>query len=103
MGAKGVIGSTYTFAAPLYLNTNKLFQANKIELARKQHSYLLEMGRIVAHDSSIHAQRANIKMLEWDLGPSRLPSVTLSKAQYDRLYNELSEISFFEKLQSSKN
>jgi N-acetylneuraminate lyase len=103
VGAKGAIGSTYTFAAPLYLNTIKLFQQGKTELARKQHSLLVEMIRIFARYPSIPAQKAIMKMLDWNLGPCRLPLVTLTKVQYDKLFAELNEISFFEKLKAAKN
>jgi N-acetylneuraminate lyase len=102
VGAKGAIGSTYTFAAPLYLHTMELFRQNNMELARKQHSFLVEMIRIFASYPSIPAQKAIMKMLGWDLGPCRLPLVTLSKVQYNELYKKLDKISFFEKVHSAK-
>jgi len=83
VGAKGAIGSTYTFAAPLFLKTMELFQHHDMEAARIQHSFLVEMIRIIAHYPSIPAQKAIMKMLGWDMGPCRLPLVTFSKAQYD--------------------
>jgi N-acetylneuraminate lyase len=101
VGARGAIGSTYTFAAPQYLKTVELFQNNNQEAARKQHSFLVEMIRIFARYPSIPAQKAIMKMLGWDMGPCRLPLVTLSKAQYDKLYAQLDEISFFDKVQSA--
>lgn len=102
VGAKGAIGSTFTFAAPLYLNTIKLFRESNIDLARKQHSLCVEMIRLFARYPSIPAQKAIMKMLDWDLGPCRLPLATLSKVQFDKLQNELNEISFFEKLSEAK-
>lgn len=103
VGAKGAIGSTYTFAAPRYLKTIELFHQNKMEAARKQHSFLVEMIRIFVKYPSIPAQKAIMKMLGWDMGPCRLPLVTLSKVQYNKLYSQLDEISFFEKVQSAKS
>lgn len=100
-GAKGAIGSTYTFAAPLYLKTIDLFRNNEIDAARKNHSFLVEMVRIFVRFPSIPAQKAIMKMLGWDFGPCRLPLVTLTDTQYDSLYSQLSGISFFEKIQSA--
>jgi N-acetylneuraminate lyase len=41
-----------------------------------------------------------MKMLGFDMGPCRLPLVTLSKIHYDKLYSELEAVSFFEKVPS---
>jgi len=101
VGARGAIGSTYTFAAPHYLKTIELFRQNKSEAAREQHSFLVEMIRIFAKYPSIPAQKAIMKMLGWDMGPCRLPLVTLNNSQYDKLYAQLNEISFFEKVESA--
>jgi N-acetylneuraminate lyase len=102
VGARGAIGSTYTFAAPLFLNTMELFNRNENELARQQHSFLVEMIRIFAQFPSIPAQKAIMKMLGWNMGPCRLPLVTLSSEQHEKLYRQLVDISFFEKIQPAK-
>jgi N-acetylneuraminate lyase len=101
VGAKGAIGSTYTFAAPLYLKTIEYFRKNDIEAAREQHSFLVEMIRIFVRYPSIAAQKAIMKMLGWDLGPCRLPLVKLSISQYNELFSLLDKISFFEKVGSA--
>jgi N-acetylneuraminate lyase len=102
VGARGAIGSTYMFAAPLYLKTIEHFRNNRLDLALEQHSFLVEMVRIFVRYPSIPAQKAIMKMFGWDLGPNRLPLVTLNKAQYDKLYLELCEIDFFEKVRSAQ-
>lgn len=102
IGAKGAIGSTYTFAAPQYLKTMELYEQGDTEAARMQHSFMVEVIRIFARYPSIPAQKAIMKMLGWNFGPCRLPLVTLSNAQYDRLYKELEAVSFFEKVPSAQ-
>jgi N-acetylneuraminate lyase len=102
VGARGAIGSTYTFAAPLYLKTIELFRQNKNEEARMQFSFLVEMIRIFVKYPPIPAQKAIMKMLGWDLGPCRLPLVTLTKAQYEKLYSQLDAIDFFKIVRSAK-
>jgi N-acetylneuraminate lyase len=102
VGARGAIGSTYTFAAPLYLQTVAAFARGDMEAARKQHAYLVEMIRIMLQFPPIPAQKAIMKMLGWDLGPSRLPLQTLDEQQYGQLYSELKAIDFFNRVPSLK-
>jgi N-acetylneuraminate lyase len=98
VGAKGAIGSTYTFAAPLYLATMEAFKKGDIKAARESHAYMVEVIRVLLKYPPIPGQKAIMKMLGWDLGPCRLPLATLSQESFDEFYNELAELSFFEKL-----
>ena len=97
IGAKGAIGSTYTFAAPLYLKTIEAFNNGDLELARSNHAYLVEVIRVLVKYPPIPGQKAIMKMLGWDLGPSRLPLVTLNDESFNKFYKELDELSFFDK------
>ena len=98
VGAKGAIGSTYTFAAPLYLATIEAFRNGDIKAARESHAYMVEVIRVLLKYPPIPGQKAMMKMLGWDLGPCRLPLTTLEEAAYTRFHQELEELSFFEKL-----
>jgi N-acetylneuraminate lyase len=98
VGAKGAIGSTYSFAAPVYQQTINYFNNGDIEASQKNHFYMVKIISLLLKYPSIPAQKAMLKMLGWDLGPSRLPLVTLSKNSYDKFYNELHSLSFLEKI-----
>lgn len=98
VGAKGAIGSTYSFAAPLYQQTINYFNNGDIAAAQKNHFYMVKIIRLLLKYPPIPAQKAILKMLGWDLGPSRLPLVTLSKNSYDKFYNELNMLSFMGKV-----
>lgn len=100
VGAKAAIGSTYTFAAPIYLETMKLFQAGKLEEAQESHAFMVEVIRRMVKYPPIPAQKAIMKMLGWDMGPSRLPLENLSEKAYQQLYDDLNAISFFQKVAS---
>lgn len=102
IGARGAIGSTYTFAAPEYLATMGLFRGRETEAARANHSFMVEVIRIFARYPSIPAQKAIMKMLGWDFGPCRLPLVTLDAAHYERLRMELASVGFFERVASAR-
>lgn len=98
VGAKGAIGSTYTFAAPLYIKTWKAFNSGDLELARKHHAYLVDVIRILVKFPPIPGQKAIMKMLGWNLGPTRLPLTTLAAPAYLAFEKELASISFFDKV-----
>jgi len=98
VGARAAIGSTYTFAAPLYLETIKAFRRGDWEAARIHHSYMVEVIRILLLYPPIPGQKAIMKMLGFDMGPCRLPLTTLNAASYEKFYHELDNIGFFSKL-----
>jgi len=102
VGAKAAIGSTYTFAAPIYLKTISLFNEGKTEEARENHAFMVEVIRVMLKFPPIPAQKAIMKMLGWNIGPSRLPLTTLEPDSYDQLYRDLDQLTFFEKVSSKK-
>ncbi len=94
VGGRGAIGSTYTFAAPVYQKTIDYFNEGDLAKARKNHDYMIKIVRLLTKYPTIPAQKAIMKMLGWDLGPCRLPLITLSDEQYNKFYNELDQLSF---------
>jgi N-acetylneuraminate lyase len=98
VGARTCIGSTYTFAAGMHLKTIELFRNGLIEEARENHAFMVEVIRIMLRYPPIPAQKAIMKMLGWDLGPSRLPLTTLAPAEYESLQQSLKELGFFQKV-----
>lgn len=100
VGAKGAIGSTYTFAAPLYLQVMKSFESGDIEDARSKMFYLVEMVKILLKFPPIPAQKAIVKRLGIDLGPCRLPLNNLTKEDEQSLIRQLEDLGFFKKLET---
>ncbi len=98
VGAEGAIGSTYTFAAPVYLRVIELFRAGKLEEARALQAKVIDFIRAIIKHPSIAAQRAIVKMLGTDLGNPRLPLVALSDTAYNELKADLEEVGFFDLL-----
>lgn len=95
VGAKGAIGSTYTFAAPLYLKVIELFEQGKAKEAAAMQLNSVNMVRCLVKYPPIPAQRAIMKMEGFDLGDCRLPLVPLSKADEEKFKFSLEEIDFF--------
>ncbi|SFC51995.1 N-acetylneuraminate lyase [Parapedobacter composti] len=102
VGAKGAIGSTYTFAAPLYKEVIKAYNACDMATAQRLQLRLVDMIRAFVKYPPIPAQRAIMGMLGYELGRCRLPLEPLSVEQTDKLKNELDAISFFELLEDSR-
>lgn len=95
VGAKGAIGSTYTFAAPLYLKVISLYEEGKAEEAAAMQLNSVNMVRCLVKYPPIPAQRAIMKMEGFELGNCRLPLVALSKEDEDNFKKSLEEIDFF--------
>lgn len=94
VGAKGAIGSTYTFAAPLYLRVMEYFRDGKIDEARQMQMHAIRMIQCLGRYSPIPTQKGIMKLLGMDLGPCRLPLTTLSTAELQDIGNYLHEIDF---------
>lgn len=95
VGAKGAIGSTYTFAAPLYQQVIAHYNNDEHEEARKMQLASVEMVRCLVKFSPIPAQRAIMKMIGFDLGACRLPLQSLSEADSNKLQSMLEQVHFF--------
>jgi N-acetylneuraminate lyase len=98
VGAGTAVGSTYTFAAPLYAETMRAFRAGDLERARDLHAFCVEMIRVIVAHPPIPAQKAVMRMLGWDLGPCRLPLPDLGPEAFDTLQRNLDAIGFFRKV-----
>jgi N-acetylneuraminate lyase len=98
VGARGAIGSTFNFAAPLYLRVIEAFRAGDLPLAQERMLGLVNMVREFVKFPPIPAQKAIMHMLGYDFGPCRLPLTSLSPEQYDALYEGLSEVGFWQAL-----
>lgn len=94
VGAQGAIGSTYTFAAPLYLKVMAYFREGKIAEARQMQLHAINMIRCLSRYAPIPTQKTIMKLMGMNMGPCRLPLVTLSAQQEQEIGNYLEEIGF---------
>lgn len=98
VGARGAIGSTYNFAAPLYQQVIDHFRAGRLAQAQAQQALLVRMVRVLLQYPPIPAQKAIMARLGLDLGPCRLPLPNLTEQEDERFYGQLTETGFFEQL-----
>ncbi|WP_052273420.1 dihydrodipicolinate synthase family protein [Flavihumibacter solisilvae] len=96
VGAKGAIGSTYTFAASIYLDIIEHFNAGRIAEAQEMQYHSIRMIQCLGKYSPIPTQKSILKLMGMDLGPCRLPLVTLTAVQEADLKKNLEKAGFFE-------
>lgn len=101
VGARGAIGSTFNFAAPLYHQVIKAFHNGDLDNAKDQQSIVVEMVRVILAHPPIPAQKAIMKMIGLDLGGCRLPLPELGEKEYQTIHRRLTDLHFFERLNST--
>jgi len=95
-GAKGAVGSTYNYAAPVYRRLIDAFARGNLEEAREWQARAGELIRRIRDAGGLAAQKAVMQLIGQDCGPTRLPLPQLSKDQIERMGARLREIGYFE-------
>ena len=95
LGARGAIGSTYNFAAPLFHDIIRAFEAGDMSGAQAGQRRARELVAVLIEFGSLTAIKAAMKAIGIDCGPCRLPLRTLSDREYEQFYGRLDEIGFF--------
>jgi N-acetylneuraminate lyase len=96
LGAKGAVGSTYNFAAPIYHRLIDAFQQGDLVAAQREQARSVQMIRLLASHGFMGAAKAVMTMLGVPVGPARLPNNTLTTDQTSRLRQKLAELGFFD-------
>ncbi len=96
LGARGAVGSTYNYAAPLYHRIISAYDASDMESAQADQARAMEMVDILQRFRGLVAGKAIMSMIGVDCGGVRLPLRNLSKAEYEAIHAELDGIGFFE-------
>ena len=94
-GARGAVGSTYNFAARLYIGVMEAFQNNEMDRARQLQELSVQMVRVLHRYGGLPAIKATMGLLGCDCGPCRLPLQTLRADQIEHLRQDLDRIGFF--------
>ncbi|MEZ6013973.1 MAG: dihydrodipicolinate synthase family protein [Planctomycetota bacterium] len=80
LGARGAVGSTYNFAAPLYLDLIAAFDAGDLVTARALQARSIALVQAIAPFGYLSASRLVMRRLGVDVGPARLPLAPLDAA-----------------------
>jgi N-acetylneuraminate lyase len=96
VGARGAIGTTYNFAAPLYRQIIAAFEKGDLAGAQKDQARANTMIAIFLRFGGLSAAKAIMRIIGIDCGPVRLPLRPLANEAQAQLHAELKRIGFFE-------
>lgn len=98
LGASGAVGSTYNFAAPLYLRIIDAVESEEWEKAREEQARAVAMVRIFEQFSTLAALKFAMNIVGVDCGPVRPPVGNLSATDQRRLRSDLERIQFLSEI-----
>jgi N-acetylneuraminate lyase len=96
LGATGAVGSSFNFAAPVYLRVIGAFQRGDFTVAREEQMKSVRIIQALASRGYMGAAKAVMAMLGVEVGPPRLPCAALDADQTKALRSELEQMGFFE-------
>lgn len=95
-GIGGAVGSTYNFAAPLYLRMLEAFHRGDLEQARIEQARSAALVRVILGHCGPSGLKAMMPLVGLDCGPHRLPQATADPRDVARMQTALERIGFFE-------
>jgi N-acetylneuraminate lyase len=98
LGARGAVGSTYNFAAPVYHRLRRAFEAGDLETARAEQLFSARLVRLLSAFGFMAAARAVMAMTGVDVGPPRAPHAPLPPARRAELRAALEDLGFFDRI-----
>lgn len=99
-GARGAVGSSYNFAAPLYHSLIAAFERGDLAAARAAQHRSTQLIALLARHGYMGAAKATMALLGVEVGPARLPNASLAPSQAPALRQELEALGFFDWIRS---
>jgi N-acetylneuraminate lyase len=96
LGAKGGVGSTYNYAAPLYTALIEAYTQGDQEEARRLQQQSIDMIRLLGKYGGIATGKAYMKLIGLDCGEFRLPVRNMSQAQFQSFSTDVAALGFSE-------
>ena len=95
LGAKGAVGSSFNFAAPIYHRLIAAFERGDLATAREEQFRSVLLIQLLASYGYMGAAKAVMGMLGVPVGPARPPNGSLSAEQVTALRGKLDALDFF--------
>ena len=96
LGAAGAVGSTYNYAAPLFLRIIQAFELGNLSEARRYQTRAQEFIAVMVRHGGLAAGKAMMGLIGLECGPVREPLRRLDGTQQQELRRDLERIGFFE-------
>lgn len=96
IGARGAVGSTYNYAAPLYTQVMDAFEAGDLKRAEELQFIAVQIVEILVKYGGTGAGKAIMKLIGLDCGWFRQPLQPLSDSALEEMKIDLDNIGFFD-------
>ncbi len=94
LGAKGAVGSTFNYAAPLYHQMMQSFVQGNLQKARALQQQSIDMIRLLGKFGGIATGKAYMKLIGIDCGEFRLPVKNMDAEAFARFRKEVEQLNF---------
>jgi N-acetylneuraminate lyase len=94
-GAKGAVGSTYNYAAPVYRRLIAAVEAGDLALARDCEAQAVRLAEVLRRYGEIPTAKAIMAMIGIPCGPARTPLPRLVPGQIEAIFDELANLDIF--------
>ena len=94
VGAKGAVGSTFNYAAPLYYDMIDAFNINDFKKAQSLQQQSIDMITLLGKYGGIATGKAYMKLVGLDCGGFRLPVKNMISEQFKLFKEDLEQINF---------
>lgn len=89
LGARGGVGSTFNYAAPLYYQLIDAFDSGDLEKARKLQQQSIDMIRLLGKYGGIATGKAYMRYIGFECGEFRLPVKNMSNEAYKQFEKDV--------------
>jgi N-acetylneuraminate lyase len=96
IGAKGAVGSTYNYAAPLYHQLLDAFQSGDMEQATMIQQKSINMIQLLGKYGGIATGKAFMKLIGMDCGEYRLPVKNMEVKAFENFKADADKVGFFQ-------
>ena len=94
LGSKGAVGSTYNYAAPLYLDLMEAYENSDFENANALQQKSIDMIRLLGKYGGIATGKAYMKLIGLDCGTFRLPIAHMTEEQFALFQADVADLGF---------
>ena len=94
LGARGSVGSTFNYAAPLYSQLISAFDLGELETARKLQQQSIDMIRLLGKYGGIATGKAYMKKIGMNCGEFRLPVKNMDEEQFEQFKTDVNRLNF---------
>lgn len=101
LGATGAVGSTYNFAAPLYLAIARAHAAGNAAEAERVQAFCTRAIDIMVRHGGLPAIKATLALAGIDCGPMRAPLAMPPAAEIAALEKDLAAIGYFDAVKNT--